>query len=79
MKVAIGQFNAVVGDLDGNVEKMRQVYDRALKKNVDFHKLYNKPEGALKLAKITDKRPAVTVNKTAVDAFKDLPFPDKLE
>jgi NAD+ synthase (glutamine-hydrolysing) len=36
MKVALGQFNAVVGDLDGNVEKMRQVYDRALKKNVDL-------------------------------------------
>ena len=36
MKIALGQFNAVVGDLDGNVEKMRQVYDQALKKNVDL-------------------------------------------
>ena len=36
MKVALGQFNAVVGDLDGNVEKMRQVYEQALKKNMDL-------------------------------------------
>lgn len=53
--------------------------DRTLKTNVNFQKLYEKPEGSLKLAKITDKRPAVVINKTAIDAFKDIPFPDKLE
>ena len=36
MRVALGQFNAVVGDLSGNVEKMRQMYARAAKADVDL-------------------------------------------
>jgi NAD+ synthase (glutamine-hydrolysing) len=36
MRVALGQFNAVVGDLVGNVEKMRTVYAEALRSNVDL-------------------------------------------
>jgi len=36
VRVALGQFNAVVGDLAGNAEKMRQMYARAVKANVDL-------------------------------------------
>ncbi|MCK4913341.1 MAG: NAD+ synthase [Planctomycetes bacterium] len=36
MLVALGQFNAVVGDLNGNSEKMRKIYTEALRKNVDL-------------------------------------------
>ena len=36
MRVALGQFNAVVGDLAGNAEKMRQIYTRAIKADVDL-------------------------------------------
>ena len=36
MRVALGQFNAVVGDLAGNAEKMRQFYARAVKADVDL-------------------------------------------
>jgi len=36
VRVALGQFNAVVGDLSGNVEKMRQMYARAAKADVDL-------------------------------------------
>ena len=36
MKIALGQFNAVVGDFAGNVEKMRQVYRRAVQAGVDL-------------------------------------------
>jgi len=32
----LGQFNAVVGDLAGNAEKMRQFYARAVKEDVDL-------------------------------------------
>jgi NAD+ synthase (glutamine-hydrolysing) len=32
----LGQFNAVVGDLAGNAEKMRQIYARAIKADVDL-------------------------------------------
>ncbi|GAI79946.1 unnamed protein product, partial [marine sediment metagenome] len=31
MRIALGQFNAVVGDLAGNVEKMQQMYAQALR------------------------------------------------
>ena len=36
MLVALGQFNAVVGDLIGNVEKMRRFYARAVEAGVDL-------------------------------------------
>jgi len=36
VRVALGQFNAVVGDLAGNAEKMRQVYAQAVKADVDL-------------------------------------------
>jgi NAD+ synthase (glutamine-hydrolysing) len=36
MRIALGQFNAVVGDFAGNAEKMRQMYARAVKTNVDL-------------------------------------------
>ncbi len=36
MRVALGQFNAVVGDLAGNAEKMRQIYAWAVKADVDL-------------------------------------------
>lgn len=36
MRIALGQFNAVVGDLAGNAEKMRNNYDQALALDVDL-------------------------------------------
>lgn len=36
MRVALGQFNAVVGDLAGNTERMRQIYARAVQADVDL-------------------------------------------
>lgn len=36
MRVALGQFNAVVGDLAGNAEKMRRFYARAVEAGVDL-------------------------------------------
>ncbi len=36
MRIALGQFNAVVGDLSGNAEKMRSMYAEALRSNVDL-------------------------------------------
>jgi len=36
VRVALGQFNAVVGDLGGNAEKMRQIYARAVEADVDL-------------------------------------------
>jgi len=36
VRVALGQFNAVVGDLAGNAEKMRQFYARAIEAEVDL-------------------------------------------
>jgi NAD+ synthase (glutamine-hydrolysing) len=36
MRIALGQFNAVVGDFAGNSEKMRQMYARAVKADVDL-------------------------------------------
>ena len=35
MRVALGQFNAVVGDLKGNAEKMRNVYAQAIAGGAD--------------------------------------------
>jgi len=36
MRIGLGQFNATVGDLAGNAEKMRNVYAQALKSGVDL-------------------------------------------
>ena len=36
MRIALGQFNAVVGDLAGNAEKMRNIYTEALASDVDL-------------------------------------------
>jgi len=36
MRVALGQFNAVVGDLTGNAEKMREIWAQALQSDVDL-------------------------------------------
>jgi len=36
LRVALGQFNAVVGDLAGNAERMRAMYAEAVKSDVDF-------------------------------------------
>jgi len=36
MRVALGQFNAVVGDLAGNADKMRKIWARAMESNVDL-------------------------------------------
>ena len=36
MRIGLGQSNAVVGDLAGNAEKMRQMYARAIEANVDL-------------------------------------------
>jgi NAD+ synthase (glutamine-hydrolysing) len=36
MRVALGQFNAVVGDLAGNTGKMRNLWTQAVKSNVDL-------------------------------------------
>jgi len=36
MRVALGQFNAVVGDLAGNAEKMREIYAQAVRSDVDL-------------------------------------------
>jgi len=36
VRVALGQFNAVVGDMAGNTRKMREIYARAIRANVDL-------------------------------------------
>jgi NAD+ synthase (glutamine-hydrolysing) len=36
MRVALGQFNAVVGDLAGNADRMREIYTRAVQSDVDL-------------------------------------------
>jgi NAD+ synthase (glutamine-hydrolysing) len=36
MRIGLGQFDAVVGDLEGNAEKMREMYGRAVKEGVDL-------------------------------------------
>jgi NAD+ synthase (glutamine-hydrolysing) len=36
MRVALGQFNAVVGDLAGNTDRMRSIYAEALRSDVDL-------------------------------------------
>jgi len=36
MRIALGQFNAVVGDLAGNAKKIREFYARAVREDVDL-------------------------------------------
>lgn len=36
MRVALGQFNAIVGDLAGNAGKMRSIYAEAVRSDVDL-------------------------------------------
>ncbi|MFA5250993.1 MAG: NAD+ synthase [Phycisphaerae bacterium] len=36
MRIALGQFNAVVGDLTGNADKMRSIYAEAISSKVDL-------------------------------------------
>ncbi len=36
MRIALGQFNPTVGDLEGNVEKICAIYNQALRSNVDL-------------------------------------------
>ncbi len=36
MRVALGQFNAIVGDLAGNAEKMRKIWAEAMESNADL-------------------------------------------
>jgi NAD+ synthase (glutamine-hydrolysing) len=36
VRIAVGQFNAVVGDLSGNVERMRTFWDRAMQAGADL-------------------------------------------
>lgn len=36
MRIALGQFNAVVGDFAGNTKRMQQIYDQAVQDDVDL-------------------------------------------
>ena len=36
VRIALGQFNAIVGDLSGNVEKMKVFWDRAAQAGADL-------------------------------------------
>ncbi len=36
VRIALGQFNASLGDLEGNADRMRQIYDQAVKDKVDL-------------------------------------------
>jgi len=36
MRIALGQFNALVGDLAGNAEKMRKIHAQALHSDIDL-------------------------------------------
>jgi NAD+ synthase (glutamine-hydrolysing) len=36
MRIGLGQFNAVVGDLEGNAERIRRFYKQALEKKIDL-------------------------------------------
>jgi NAD+ synthase (glutamine-hydrolysing) len=36
MRIGLGQFDAVVGDLDGNAERMREIYKQAMREKVEL-------------------------------------------
>jgi NAD+ synthase (glutamine-hydrolysing) len=72
VRVALGQFNAVVGDLPGNVERMRSIYTEAIRSDVDllvFPELavcgYPPEDLLLKKHFLKDNR--LTVEKLAAD------------
>ncbi|MDH4238822.1 MAG: NAD+ synthase [Phycisphaerae bacterium] len=76
MRVALGQFNAIVGDLAGNAEKMRKIWAGAMESKVDllaFPELavcgYPPEDLLLKKHFLRDNR--LIVDKLAAD------FPDK--
>jgi len=52
---------------------------KSLKKNDDFKKLYEQPEGKITLVGLSDKRPAIQDTTTAVDVFANHQAPEKLE
>jgi len=75
LRVALGQFNAVVGDLAGNAEKMREMYAQAVRSDVDllvFPELavcsYPPEDLLLKKHFLDDNR--LTVEKLAADCPK---------
>jgi NAD+ synthase (glutamine-hydrolysing) len=75
MRIALGQFNAVVGDFAGNAEKMRSIYTEALRSNADllvFPELavcgYPPEDLLLKKHFLGDNR--LTVDKLATDCPK---------
>ena len=53
--------------------------DKALKKNKDFKKLYEKPEGKQIVVSDKDPRPAIQVSSRAIDVFKEYTIPKELE
>lgn len=52
---------------------------KALKKNSEYQALYEQPQGKITLVHSSDKRPAIEVQKKAIDVFADYKGPDKLE
>lgn len=75
MRLALGQFNAVVGDLDGNAEKMREIYSRAISEDADllvFPELSvcGYPPEDLVLKKHFLKECMAVIEKTAADCPK---------
>lgn len=36
MRIGLGQFNSIVGNLSGNIEKMKEFYNRAIQEKVDL-------------------------------------------
>ena len=36
MRIGLGQFNSIVGNLSGNLEKMKEFYNRAMEENIDL-------------------------------------------
>lgn len=74
-RVALGQFNALVGDLAGNAEKMRSIYTEAMRSNADllvFPELAvcGYPPEDLLLKKHFLKGNRLTVEKLAADCPK---------
>ncbi|MBN2182865.1 MAG: hypothetical protein JW715_13215, partial [Sedimentisphaerales bacterium] len=72
MKIALGQFNSVVGDFAGNAQKIREFYTRAVREDVDlliFPELAvcGYPPEDLVLKKHFIKECSATVEKIAAD------------
>ena len=76
MRVALGQFNAIVGDLAGNAKKIRHIYAQALQSDTDLlvfpeMAVCGYPPEDLLLKKHFLRDCSLTVEKLAAD------FPDK--